>query len=55
MKTTKLSVLSTILLMGIGSILYGQENGTSKFSAGVRAGYNRGYGMQVCKIHFRPA
>ncbi|MBN1951866.1 MAG: hypothetical protein JW801_11755 [Bacteroidales bacterium] len=47
MKTTKLSVLSTILLMGIGSILYGQENGTSKFAAGLRAGYNRGYGMQA--------
>jgi hypothetical protein len=49
MRTAKLFVLSAILLMGIGSILYGQEkaNGLSKFSAGVMAGYNRGYGMRA--------
>jgi hypothetical protein len=49
MKITNPFVPVAILLMGIGSILYGQEtvNGHSKFSAGVLAGYNRGYGMQA--------
>ena len=54
MKTTKAFVLLAILLMGIGSILYGQEKGkgSSKFSAGVLVGYNRGYGMQAnLKLH----
>ena len=49
MKTIKMFMLLTILPMGIGSNLYGQEkvNGPTKFSAGVRAGYNRGYGIQA--------
>ncbi len=49
MKTTKMFVSLAILLMGMGSCMYGQEKikGTSKFSAGVRAGYNRGYGIQA--------
>ena len=38
--------------MGIGSILYGQGKGTSKFSAGILAGYNRGYGIRAdLKLH----
>jgi hypothetical protein len=47
-------MLLAILLMGIGTNLYGQEKsrGSSKFSAGVLAGYNRGYGMQAnIKLH----
>jgi hypothetical protein len=54
MKTIKLLVLSAVILMGMGSMLYGQEkeNGPSKFSAGVLAGYNRGYGIQAnIKLH----
>ena len=54
MKTTKAFVLLAILLMCIGSILYGQEKGkgSSKFYAGVLVGYNRGYGMQAnLKLH----
>ena len=42
-------LLTAILLLGMGSISYGQDkaNGTSKFSAGVLAGYNRGYGLRA--------
>jgi hypothetical protein len=49
MKTTNMFLLSAILLLGMGSISYGQDkaNGLSKFSAGVLAGYNRGYGMRA--------
>lgn len=49
MKTKQIFVLLYILLIGIGSISYGQEKakGPSKISAGILNGYNRGYGIQA--------
>lgn len=49
MKTSIMYMSTAILLLGMGSISYGQDraNGTSKFSAGVLAGYNRGYGIRA--------
>lgn len=48
MKAKKILLFLCILLVGIGTISYGQEKvkGPSKFSAGVLTGYNRGYGIQ---------
>ena len=49
MKAKKILVFLCILLVGMGTTSYGQERvkGPSKFSAGVLAGYNRGYGIQT--------
>jgi hypothetical protein len=48
MKTKKLFVVLCILLVGMGSTAFGQKNAkeSSKLSAGIMAGYNRGFGFQ---------
>ena len=53
MRTIKMLLLLALLPMGTVSIMYGQGNqGSSKFSAGIMAGYNRGYGMRAdLKLH----
>jgi len=49
MEVKKIFALLSILLVSIGSTLYGQEKakGPSKVSAGILTGYNRGYGIQA--------
>jgi hypothetical protein len=48
MRTRKILVLLSVLLIAIGSFSYGQTKakGPSKLSAGFLTGYNRGYGIQ---------
>lgn len=48
MKTLKMLVLVSILLLGMGTTSFGQKKakGSSKVSAGFLAGYNRGLGFQ---------
>ena len=49
MKTKQILVLLYILLIGIGSTSYGQKEvkGSSKYSAGILTGYNRGFGVRT--------
>lgn len=49
MKTKKIITAIWILILGIASISYGQENvkGPSKLYAGILTGYNMGYSMQA--------
>ena len=48
MKKRKMIVLVALLLMGMGHAAFGQQKAkeSSKLSAGIMAGYNRGVGMQ---------
>lgn len=48
MKALKIHIVLGVLLLGVGTMTYGQKKtGSSRISVGILTGYNRGYSLQA--------